>query len=113
MRMGKRNHSTVISAYCADSATADRITWETYMIRIAELVQPGGLLLVAALRRSHGYRVGTKLFPSANVDEEAMRAVLSPLCETGSLRVEACRLQEHALQGYTGIVLASGRRRVA
>ena len=106
-------YSTVISAYCADWATADRSIWEAYMVRIAGLVRPGGLLLVAALRRSRGYRVGTKLFPSANVDEEAMRAVLKPLCEARSLRVEACQLQEHAIQGYTGIVLASARRRAA
>jgi hypothetical protein len=44
------------------------------------------------------------------VDELAMREVLEPLCEARSLRIEACLLPEHALQGYTGIVLVSGRR---
>ncbi len=73
-----RPYATVISAYCADSATADRQTWETYMGRIAALVRPGGTLLTAALRRSHGYRVGGKTFPSANVDEDDLRAVLEP-----------------------------------
>ncbi len=35
-------YGTVVSAYCADSATADRATWETYMRHIAGLVRPGG-----------------------------------------------------------------------
>ena len=34
-------YGTVVSAYCADSATADRATWETYMRHIAGLVRPG------------------------------------------------------------------------
>ena len=45
-------YGTVISAYCADSATDDRGRWETYMKRIVGLVRPGGTLITAALRRS-------------------------------------------------------------
>ena len=80
------------------------------MHRIVVLVRPGGLLLVAALRRSHGYRVGARIFPSANVDERDLRAAV---CEPGCLLVEAHALPEHAPQGYAGIVLASGRRLIA
>ena len=110
---GDPAYATVISAYCADSATADREEWATFMHRIVVLVRPGGLLLVAALRRSHGYRVGARVFPSANVDERDLHAALEPVCEPGSLLVEAHTLPEHAPQGYAGIVLASGRRRIA
>jgi hypothetical protein len=38
--VGER-YGTVISAYCADSATADRTTWEAYTRHIAGLVEPG------------------------------------------------------------------------
>jgi hypothetical protein len=85
--------------------------WEAYMGRIVRLVRPGGLLLVAALRRSHGYRIGGKTFPSANVDEHDLHTVLEPCCEPGTLMVEACELAAHGPQGYSGIVLARGRRR--
>ncbi len=44
-----RQYATVISAYCADSATGDKAEWAAYMQRIAGLVRPGGMLLVAAL----------------------------------------------------------------
>ncbi len=68
-----QRYATVVSAYCADSATADRATWETYMRHITGLVRPGGLFVTAALRRSTGYVVGGRTFPSANVDEQRPR----------------------------------------
>src|SRR3954454_10394911 len=63
-------YGTVVSAYCADSATADRARWETYMRHISGLVRPGGVFITAALRRSRSYVVGGKRFPSADVDDD-------------------------------------------
>lgn len=97
----------VVSAYCADSATSDRAEWAVYMQRIATLVRPGGMLVVAALWRSQGYRVGDRLFPSADVDAADMRRVLAPLSAT--LQVEAHRLPAQRRHGYGGIVLARAR----
>jgi hypothetical protein len=113
--LGERNGSrygTVISAYCADSATGDRATWETFMQHIAGLVRPGGMFITAALRRCRRYLVGGKAFPSADVDENDLRAVLEPqfVCEGGS--IEAWDLAEHESQGYTGIVLGWAWRSV-
>jgi hypothetical protein len=113
--LGERNGSrygTVISAYCADSATGDRATWETFMQHIAGLVGPGGMFITAALRRCRRYLVGGKAFPSADVDENDLRAVLEPqfVCEGGS--IETWDLAEHESQGYTGIVLGWARRSV-
>jgi hypothetical protein len=101
-----RQYATVISAYCADSATGDKAEWATYMQRIAGLVRPGGMLLVAALRRSRGYVVGGKTFPSADVDEADLQAVLEPRFGRGNLRIQACKLMGAAPKGYSGIVLA-------
>ena len=106
------SYGTVISAYCADSATGDRATWETFMRHIAGMVRPGGVFITAALRRCRWYLVGGKPFPSANVDEDDLRAVLEPGfgCESGS--IQARELAEHGSQGYSGIVLGWARRRV-
>jgi len=105
-------YGTVISAYCADSATDDRGIWATYMTRIAGLVRPGGTLMTSALRRSRGYLVGGKTFPSPSVDETDMRAVLEPCFGHENLAIEACELAEHGWHGYGSIVLARahGRR---
>lgn len=101
-----RQYATVISAYCADSATGDKAEWAAYMQRIASLVRPGGLLLVAALRRSRGYVVGGKTFPSANIDETDLQAVLEPRFGRGNLTIQACRIDGAAAKGYSGVVLA-------
>ena len=103
-----QRYATVISAYCADSATDDRATWETLMANITGLVGPGGLFITAALRRCRSYLVGDKRFPSANVDEHDMRRVLAP---GFSPRVQVRDLQGHEAQGYSSVVLADARRR--
>ncbi len=105
--LGER-YDTVVSAYCADSATADRATWESYMRHIAGLVEPGGVFITAALRRSRSYLVGGKQFPSAHVDEHDLRAVLEPEFDCA---IEVREVPEHARLGYAGIVLATARRR--
>jgi NNMT/PNMT/TEMT family protein len=101
-------YATVISAYCADSATDDRATWETLMANIIGLVGPGGLFITAALRGCRSYLVGDKRFPSANVDEHDMRHVLAA---GFSPRVHVRHLQGHEAQGYSSVVLADARRR--
>ena len=113
--LGERSaepYGTVISAYCADSATDDLATWQTYMRRIAGMVRPGGTFITAALRHSRGYRVGGNLFPSANVDEDDLQAVLQPFFEE-DLRIEACELTESSTKGYSSIILAQARHRCA
>jgi NNMT/PNMT/TEMT family protein len=104
----ERRYDTVISAYCADSATDDRAVWEIFMTNIVDLVAPDGLFITAALRRCRSYLVGDKRFPSANVDEYDVRRVLE---RRFSPRVEVRHLQGHEAQGYSGVVLASAQRR--
>jgi NNMT/PNMT/TEMT family len=100
-------YATVVSAYCADSATGDRATWETYMRNIAGLVRPGGTFITAALRRADHYLVGGKPFPSANVDEHDMAEVLAG---DFAATVEVRELAEQEPHGYSGVVLARARR---
>jgi len=106
----REQYSTVISAYCADSATGDRAEWETNMNHIAGLVRPGGVFITAALRRSRAYLVGGKSFPSANVDEHDMRMFLESSFERDSGSVEVRDLAEQGSHGYSSIVLAWARK---
>ena len=111
---GDAPYATVISAYCADSATSDAATWERYMQRIAGLVRPGGLFLTAALRRSTGYVVGDKTFPSARVDEHALRRVLEPTFDWNDSNgsIDVFDVPAEGSHGYTSIVLARVRKRM-
>jgi hypothetical protein len=101
-------YATVISAYCADSATDDRSTWERLMANITDLVEPDGLFVTAALRRCRSYVVGDKRFPSANVDEHDLRRVLAPGFDA---QVHARELPGDLPQGYSSVVLGHARRR--
>jgi len=104
-------YSTVLSAYCADSATDDHATWQTYMQHITGLVHPGGIFITSALRHCRSYLVAGKHFPSANIDEHDIQAVLEPSFEPANGSIEVCDLAEHEAQGYSSIVLAWARKR--
>ncbi len=103
-------YATVVSGYCADSATRDHATWQVFMEHIMDRVGPGGLFVTAALRRSHGYAVGGRLFPSAYVDEHDLQHVLESSWGPLTGLVEARDLRDDADHGYSGIVLAAARR---
>jgi hypothetical protein len=96
-----RLYPTVVSAYCADSATADRDTWRLFMRNITGLVEPGGLFVTAALRRCRGYLVAGKAFPCADIDEHDVQAALSPDF-TGAVEVQGVP----DAHGYSSVVLA-------
>ncbi|GAB4052753.1 guanitoxin biosynthesis pre-guanitoxin forming N-methyltransferase GntF [Catellatospora paridis] len=107
-----RRYATVVSAYCADSATDDRATWRLLVRHITGLVEPGGLFVTAALRRCRGYTVAGRAFPSADVDEHDLRAVLA--ADFGLLdgSIEVRHTEQDAAHGYAAIVLGWARRRV-
>jgi hypothetical protein len=106
-----RGHfATVLSPFCADSATDDKAVWNRYSRNIASLVRPGGLMLTAALRRCLRYRVGPRFFPSANVDEPDVQAVLAADFLPSTVSVEVRETPEHLDQGYEGIILSRANK---
>jgi hypothetical protein len=106
----REGFDTVLSPFCADSATSERDVWARYSRNIASLVRPGGLFLTAALRRSRGYKVGARVFPSANIDENDLRAQLAQDFRPDTVEIEVREVPEHHQQGYAGILLARARK---
>lgn len=104
-------YATVVSAFCADSATGDKAEWRAFMDRLATLVGPGGTLLVAALHRSRGYRVGGKEFPSADVSEQDLCRQLERSFHRDNVFVERVSLPDGRNRGYAGILLGCGLHR--
>jgi hypothetical protein len=100
--------ATVVSAYCADSATGDKAVWRTYSRNIASLVEPGGLFLVAALHRCRQYRVGERLFSSANIDELDMGSVMALDFRPDSISVKVQDVPDHGEQGFKAVLHARG-----
>lgn len=112
---GAAGYDLVMSCYCAESATADRRVWRRYMRHILALLRPGGLLLMAALRRCRGYTVRGQVFPAAGIDEGDIAGLLDDLAFDDPRRrvLQARHLAAGPLHGYEGIVLLACERREA
>ena len=106
-----RQYPTVVSGYCADSATGDRESWQRFMGHLTGLVGPGGLFVTAALRRCRQYTVADKVFAAADIDERDLRAVLADGFDLGDARIEVVPVALDAAHGYSAIVLGRARRR--
>ncbi|MFI7542046.1 guanitoxin biosynthesis pre-guanitoxin forming N-methyltransferase GntF [Actinoplanes sp. NPDC049599] len=107
-----RRYTTVVSGYCAESATGDRGTWRTFMGHLTDLVGPGGLFVTAALRNCRQYSVAGKAFPGAGINERDLCAVLERDFAVRDARIEVRRVPLAAAHGYSAIVLCHVRRRV-
>jgi SAM-dependent methyltransferase len=108
----RQHYDIVLTCYCADSAAPDRPTWARYLRHIAGLLAPGGLLLLACLRRCTRYRVGDRCFPAAGIDEHDVAAwIASPELALLPRRLQVVVTPQQRHLGYDAIVLASARRR--
>ncbi|GAA1844294.1 guanitoxin biosynthesis pre-guanitoxin forming N-methyltransferase GntF [Asanoa iriomotensis] len=105
------SYATVVSPYCADSATDDIATWRRLMRNITGLVRPGGLFVTAALHRSRGYTVGGRRFPSANVGADDLRAALRTDFDPARGSIEVCPTGQDAAHGYASVILCWARKR--
>ncbi|GIF68786.1 hypothetical protein Ais01nite_68210 [Asanoa ishikariensis] len=105
-----RRYATVISPYCADSATDNLTTWRQLMRNITDLVEPGGLFVTAALHQCAGYTVGDRRFPSANVSEDDLRAALRPDFDRSNEVIEVHSTNQDATHGYGGVLLCHARK---
>jgi hypothetical protein len=78
------------------------------MHNILGLPRPGGLFMMAALRRCRGYAVGPRNFPSAGIDEYDVECVLA-LHGYGAheRHIEVARFAAGPLHGHEGIVLVA------
>jgi hypothetical protein len=107
----RQAYPIVLSCYCADSVTSDKLVWTTFMRNIGSLVAPGGVCITAALRRAAHYQVGAKRFPSANIDEADMRSALEEGAGLRIVALQTASVPEHRAQGYEGIILAAAENR--
>jgi hypothetical protein len=102
----------VTAFFVADSVASRKSDWYRYMANIATLVEPGGSLLIAALRNTHYYRVGRALFPSAMVNQhDVERFYLSQGFE--ALDIQVAYVPELRDEGFESIILALGEKRAA
>ncbi len=99
-----RTFDLVASYYCLEALGLDRDGWRDCMRRLAELVAPGGALLLGAMRDATIYRVFEHEYPVTRVNERDFAALLPELgFEDSSIRVEVAAVPEFADEGFDSV----------
>ena len=103
-------YDLLISGFCLDCLSQSKSVWRRCMRNVFGLLKPGGSFVVLALRGCKRYRVGGQWFSAANIQLcELKTELLSCHADAAHLEVLEHELPSHASQGYSGILLASGR----
>ncbi|MGH8259370.1 MAG: guanitoxin biosynthesis pre-guanitoxin forming N-methyltransferase GntF [Steroidobacteraceae bacterium] len=105
-------YDLIVSGFCIDAISRDRRIWNGCMRNVLSTLRGGGLLILHALHRCTAYRVADRLFPCADLSADDL---LDSLVENGFVRssidVQFVPCPENAQYGYSGILMASGRKR--
>lgn len=103
----------VTAFYVADSVASIKADWFTYMTNITNLVEPGGLLMISALRNTLCYRVGEALFPSAMVNEDDVERLYRSLnFVPRSIHIRVEHVPALKADGFDSIITAVGTKRI-
>lgn len=97
-------YDLVASYYCAECVAGEREQWRLSLAGLAGLVAPGGVLLLAALRRCRAYHVLGRVFPTAFIDETDFAAELPALgFDSAATVIEIVPIEEWSGQGFDSI----------
>ncbi|MFG2820766.1 SCO2525 family SAM-dependent methyltransferase [Kitasatospora sp. NPDC048365] len=98
--------------FVAESLTTAHEEFETAVDVFAGALAPGAPFAVAFMENSLGYDVGDLRFPACRIDSDDVLASLADYADQG-LRVERIEIPGEPVlrEGYTGMLLALGRRK--
>ncbi len=104
-----RAFDLVASYYCLEALGLDHDAWRAGMRRLANLVAPGGALLLGAMRNASMYRVFEQEYPVTRVNEVDFAALLPELgFEPTSIRVDVAASPEFASEGFDSVCCVFG-----
>ena len=103
-------YDLLISGFCLDCLSQSRSVWRRCMRNVFRLLKPRASFVLIALRACRAYRVGPRWFPAANLSRRELEATLVACgVDPASTDLRECALPGHSVQGYRGLLLASGR----
>lgn len=98
------SYDLVASYYCAEAVAGDYSQWEKCLKGLADLVLPGGFLLIGALRNCTEYRVFENTFPNTCVDEDDFATILPKLgFNARTMIIESVAIEKWTDQGFDSI----------
>ena len=104
-------YDLIVSGFCIDAVSSDKRVWSGCMRNVLSTLHEGGLLILHSLYRCKAYKVGSRMFPGADLSEDDL---VGSLLENGfsrqSVDVHVIPCPDNAQYGYGGILVASGRK---
>ncbi len=96
-----QTYDLVVSFHCIEAVSSDRKEWETFLGHLSGLVAPGGMMVLASLRRCNGYEVLGRMFPATYVDENDFARALPQLgFSKEGMVIRAAPIAEWVKEGY-------------
>jgi hypothetical protein len=81
------------------------------MRNVLSTLHEGGLMVMHALHHCKAYKVGDRMFPGADLSADDMfKSLLDNGFERSSIDVQVVPCPENTVYGYSGILMASGRK---
>jgi hypothetical protein len=104
-------YDLLVSGFCVDAVSSDKAVWHRCMRNVLSTLQEGGLMVMHALHRCKAYKVGDRMFPGADISADDMfKSLLDNGFNRSSIDVQVVPCPENAVYGYSGILMASGRK---
>ena len=104
-------YDLLISGFCIDAVSSDKRVWQRCMRNVLSTLHEGGLVIMFALHRCRGYKVGDRMFPGADLSRDDMtESLLANGFERSSVDVQVVPCPDNAAYGYSGILMASARK---
>jgi hypothetical protein len=104
----------VTSFYCIDGAAPTKEKWKEGMSNLFPLVEPGGVLIMAAVRNADHYRVLGRYFPSPHINEDDFMASFKAdgNFPKNSIDIQIISNAEWAEAGFDSCIFIKAEKRI-
>jgi len=103
-------YDVLVSNLCAEAVAPDIQTWNRHIAKFADLLKPGGLLIMTTVKQSRAYSVGEHNFSVLPLTE---RDVIAGLRAAG-FRPDSIVIDQtsatHSIHPYDGLIFATARK---
>jgi len=104
----ERFYDLLVSGFCIDAISSDKLVWQRCMRNVLSTLQPGGFVIMHALHRCRAYRVGDRHFPGADLStDDLFESLVENGCDPATVDVQVADCPANEPYGYSGILMAS------
>jgi hypothetical protein len=97
-------YDILVTNFCAESVTSDRVQWRNFFHNTLSLLKPKGFLLLSALKGATCYAVGERLFSAVNLNEnDLIQALIEENFDPQSILLES--IPADPSSHYKGLIM--------